>query len=141
MTPSITAPPLSLTDKQIRFEDAVAKLKLQLRANDIDTICTRHISTLEDDLKYFLEGKSEIDPRIAPTFHMLRLAMDFAIVDKVTRGLIFARTAEYERFGEIAESFGLRWGGRWVKRDAAGNIIGGLNDIYHVEYQDLPSGV
>jgi hypothetical protein len=122
MTPSA---PISMTEKQVRFERAVAKLILQCQIQDIDIICTRHISTLDEDLKYFLEGKSLIDPRVKPTMHMLRLAMDFAVIKD---GQITWDAADYQRFGEIAESLGLRWGGLWASA--------GLNDCYHVEYQE-----
>lgn len=123
MTP---APALSTTEKQIRFEVATSKLVIQCSLEDIKLVCFRFISTLAEDLAYLEQGKSEIDPRIRPTNHMLRLAKDFAVIDKITGAFVWARTAEYERFGIIAESFGLRWGGRWLS----------LNDIYHVEYQE-----
>jgi hypothetical protein len=75
-------------------------------------------------LKYFLEGKSQLDPRKGPTNHQKRLAKDFAVIQD--GAFIWSRTPKYERMGAIAESLGLRWGGRWAS----------LNDIYHVEYQE-----
>jgi hypothetical protein len=116
--------PLSMTEKQARFEFLTAKLVIQASIEDIRLICFRFISTLAEDLAYFQQGKSEIDPRIHPTMHMLRLAKDYAVTKD--GGFIWARTAEYERFGIIAESLGLIWGGRWPA----------LGDIFHVQYQE-----
>lgn len=115
------SPQLSLTEKQIRFEYLCAKFILACYLEDIKLICFRFISTFEEDLKHFLEGRSKIDPRFKPTPHMQRLAKDFAIIKdgKFT----WDRTPEYERMGEIAELIGLTWGGRWES----------LNDIYHVQ--------
>ena len=118
------SPQISLTEKQARFELAAAKLVLQASIEDIKLVCFRFISTLDEDLKHFLEGRSKIDPRIKPTAHMMRLAKDYAVIKD--GDFVWTRTPEYERLGEIAESLGLRWGGRWDS----------LNDIYHVEYQE-----
>jgi hypothetical protein len=117
-------PNISLTEKQARFEFLTAKLVLQAALEDIKLICFRFISTLAEDLAFFEQGKSEIDPRDRPTMHMLRLAKDFAIIRD--GNFVWTRTLEYERMGTIAESIGLRWGGRWKS----------LGDIFHVEYQE-----
>lgn len=118
-------PALSLTEKQIRFELACSKLVLQASIEDIRLLCFRFISTLAEDLEHFQGGRSQLDPRVRPTPHMQRLAKDYLVIDKDGHP-VWARTPEYERLGVIAESLGLRWGGRWAS----------LNDIYHVEYQD-----
>ena len=125
------APQLSLTDKQVRFEYLCAKFILACFLEDIHLLCFRFISTQDEDLKHFLEGRSKIDPRVKPTPHMQRLAKDFAVIKDGQ--FIWERTSEYERMGEIAELIGLKWGGRWMKRDESGKIVGGLNDIYHVQ--------
>jgi hypothetical protein len=119
-----TPSPVSTTDKQIRLELLTAKLVIQASIEDIQLVCFRFVATMAEELAYFQAGKSEIDPRIKSTMHMKRLAKDFAVIKDGQ--FIWARTPEYERMGVIAESLGLKWGGRWQS----------LNDIYHVEYQE-----
>jgi hypothetical protein len=119
-----SSPQLSSTEKQVRFELATAKLVIQASIDGIELICFRFISTMAEDLAYFNQGKSEIDPRITPTMHMQRLAKDFAVI--VDGKILWDRNLAYDRVGEIAESLGLRWGGEWKS----------LGDIYHVEYQE-----
>ena len=112
-----------MTDKQVRFLATVAKLILQCQIEDIKIVCYRFITTLEQDLDCFLKKTSEIDPRIYPTMHMMRLAMDFFIIKD---GLPTWNPDDYQRFGTIAEGYGLKWGFRWAA----------LRDAGHVEYQD-----
>jgi hypothetical protein len=119
------APPLSMTEKQARFELLTAKLVLQCALQDISIICYRHRSTLAEDLAYFQQGKSEIDPRIRPTMHMAGLAKDFAIAKG--QDYDWADISAYTKMGELAELLGLRWGGRWTR----------LRDYGHVEYQEV----
>ena len=117
-------PPLSLTEKQARFEFLTAKLVIECSLHQVALICYRHRSTLAEDLKHFKEGRSEIDPTKTPTKHMLGLAKDYAIAKG--QDYDWADISAYTQMGQIAESLGLRWGGRWVK----------LRDYGHVEYQE-----
>ena len=122
-TPSVPPAVLTLAQKQARFENLTAKLVLECAQNGIELICFRFISTQADDLEYYLRGLSEIDPRKQPTMHMLRLAKDYGVVQNGT--INWADAASYLRMGEIAESLGLRWGGRWKT----------IVDQVHIEYQ------
>ena len=123
-TPSVPPAVLSLTQKQARFENLTAKLVLECAANSIELVCFRFISTQADDLEYYLRGLSEIDPRKQPTMHMMRLAKDYAVVQNET--ISWTAVESYLRMGEIAESLGLRWGGRWKT----------IVDQVHIEYRE-----
>ena len=120
----MTPAPISMTEKQVRFERATAKLVLACQVSDINVICYRYIATQVEELANFLAGLSEIDPRIHPTMHQLRLAKDYFIVKD--DGTATWEGADYQKFGEIAEQFGLLWGGRFKR----------LVDCGHVQYQD-----
>ncbi len=119
-----SAPAISTTAKQARFEYLTAKLVIECALQGVVLICYRFISTLAEDLAHFKAGRSDIDPRITPTKHMLRLAKDYMVIKD--GNVVWSRTPEYETLGAIAESLGLRWGGRFKS----------LQDIYHVEYRD-----
>lgn len=121
----MTPAPLSLTEKQARFEFLTAKLVIECALVDNRIICYRARSTFGEDLAYFQQGKSEIDPRVHPTLHMEGLAKDYVIVNGL-KGYDWADIAAYTKMGEIAESLGLKWGGRYVW----------LRDYGHVEYQE-----
>jgi hypothetical protein len=122
MTPT-PALSLSMTEKQARFEYLTSKLVIGCFIQGLSIICYRYRSTLADDLAYFHQGLSEIDPTKTPTKHMLGLAKDYAIAKGVEYD--WADIAAYTKMGELAESLGLRWGGRWK-----------LGDFGHVEYQE-----
>jgi hypothetical protein len=122
-SPPAAPAPLSLTDKQVLFERLSSRLVLALEADGIAVLCFRFIGTFDEELKYFNEGKSQIDPRKKASPHQKRLAKDFVIVKDGV--LVWERTSDYERLGALAEDLGLTWGGRWKS----------LNDIYHVEYR------
>ena len=56
--------------------------------------------------------------------HMMRLAKDYAVVQNET--ISWTAVESYLRMGEIAESLGLRWGGRWKT----------IVDQVHIEYRE-----
>jgi hypothetical protein len=114
---------LSITEKQIRFERASARFVLACQINDISVVCYRYIATLDEELAHFLAGRSEIDPRLHRTMHQDRLAKDYFIVR--ADGTVAWEGMDYQKFGELAEGVGLRWGGRFTR----------LLDYGHVEYQ------
>ena len=122
-SPPASASPLSLTAKQILFERLSSRLVLDAKDAGIEVLCFRFISTFAEDLEHFLNGRSQIDPRLKKTAHMNRLAKDFAVV--VDGVYLWDRSPAYEKLGELAEALGLTWGGRWTS----------LNDIYHVEFR------
>jgi peptidoglycan L-alanyl-D-glutamate endopeptidase CwlK len=119
------SPSLSLTEKQVRFEYLTSKLVIECAIHGVEIICYRHRSTLAEDLAYFQSGLSQIDPRITPTPHMRGLAKDFAIPNADASGYDWSSPG-YDTMGEIAESLGLIWGGRWKT----------LVDKNHVQFQE-----
>jgi hypothetical protein len=119
------------TEARLNFIYMVSKLVFEANINGIKIMPTAFYMTNEEVRQYFLEGKSEVDGYIKKSKHQLWRAMDFVIIkDGVP---IWTRISEYETLGQIWESMGGVWGGRWVKRNAKGEIIGGLNDPYHFE--------
>jgi peptidoglycan L-alanyl-D-glutamate endopeptidase CwlK len=62
------------------------------------------------------------------SLHNQRLALDFCIM----RGakIDWANVGEYERAGKLAESIGIKWGGRF--RNARGRPVG---DFGHIEFK------
>ena len=125
MTPPNAPTALSLTEKQSRFEYLAAKLIVECNINGIFPVSYRWRSTLAEDLAYFNQGLSEIDPRKTPTMHMLGLARDFYLV--IDGKADWANTAAYQKFSGIVTSIvGLKSGGTWVT----------LKDWGHVEYQE-----
>jgi len=118
-----TSTQISTTEKQARFEYLTAKLVIECSLQGIVIICYRYRSTMAEDLAYYRAGLSEIDPTKTATKHMLGLAKDFAIAKG--NAYDWNDTEGYKKMGEIAESLGLKWGGRWK-----------IGDYGHVEYQE-----
>jgi hypothetical protein len=115
---------MNFNQKRILFFRAIGELVRRAAEKGIELMPFGFHHTLEEDLKYFQEGKSRIDPTKKPTKHMLWLAMDMVIIKDGFAA--WDRIPEYEILGEIWESLGGRWGGRWAS----------LGDIYHYEYSD-----
>lgn len=115
---------LTLTQQQARFEFLTAKLVIECTLQGFEVICYRHRSTLAEDLAHFEAGRSRIDPRLTPVPHMRGLAKDYAIPNVDGTGYDWA-SPHYDALGQIAESLGLKWGGRFTS----------LVDKNHVEYQ------
>jgi peptidoglycan LD-endopeptidase CwlK len=78
--------------------------------------------TAEEQHKLFLEGKSKCDGYQRRSKHQDWLAVDLGIVN--AEGTDFLWTdPRYAKLGELGESLGLTWGGRWDS----------LGDVYHFE--------
>jgi peptidoglycan L-alanyl-D-glutamate endopeptidase CwlK len=103
-----------------------SKFIIECSIQNIQIMPTAFFMTAEEVRQYFLEGKSEVDGYVKKAKHQFWLAMDFVIVKDGK--LIWTRTPEYVKAGEIAESLGLVWGGRWF---AEGKTK--FDDIFHVE--------
>jgi hypothetical protein len=116
---------MNFNQTRILFFRAICELVRRAAEKGIELMPFRFYATLEEELKNFMGGKSQIDPTKRPTKHMLWLAIDFVIIKL---GLaVWDRIPEYEILGEIWESLGGKWGGRWVT----------LNDPFHFEYSDI----
>lgn len=99
----------------------IAQLITWAAVHDIELMPYRFHTTLEEDLKEFLLGHSEIDPNKTPTPHMVWEAMDLVIIKN---GLPeWKHIPEYDWLGKEWEKLGGRWGGRWKT----------LVDLYHFE--------
>ena len=112
------------TEKRIYFFRKISQLIEMAFIEDIQLMPFRFYATYEEEKKYFLEGKSHIDPDNHPTKHQLWLAMDFVIIED---GIpIWTRNAKYEWLGKTWKELTVgqgRWGGDWTS----------LNDVYHFE--------
>jgi len=115
---------MNFNQRRILFFRAIGELVRRAAEKGIELMPFGFNHTLEEDLKYFQEGKSLIDPTKKATKHMLWLAMDFIIIKDGKA--VWDRIPEYEILGQIWENLGGRWGGRWAS----------LNDIFHYEYSD-----
>ena len=97
------------------------------RADDIDLLVT---STFRDcasqDALYAIgrtkPGKVVTRARAGQSFHNFRVAFDFVPV--VHGKAVWTDLALFRRCGEIGESLGLEWGGRWQ----------GMRDRPHMQY-------
>jgi hypothetical protein len=112
------------TEKKAHFELLSSRLVEQCSVAGIWIICYRYRATEAEELAYYKAGLSEIDPTKTPTMHMLGLAKDFAVAAADWSGYDWGTIAAYTKMGEIAESLGLLWGGRWTT----------LRDYGHVQY-------
>lgn len=115
---------MNFNQKRVLFFRAIGELVRRAAEKGIELMPFGFYHSLEQDLKLFQEGKSQIDPTKKATNHMIWLAMDFVII-KLNKA-VWDRIPEYEILGQIWESIGGRWGGRWTS----------LDDIYHYEYSD-----
>ena len=93
----------------------------------IDVIITSTYRSIEEQNKLYQQGRSIPGNRVTnakggDSFHNWRVAFDFA---PLKHGKIDWNDVElFKRCGEIAESCGLEWGGRWSK----------LRDYPHCQY-------
>lgn len=71
-------------------------------------------------------GRKVTNARPGHSWHNFGLAWDFVVYD--SSGQPLWRSPEMTRCGEIAESLGMEWGGRWTK----------FVDIPHIQY---PAGI
>lgn len=84
----------------------------------IDVIITSTYRSIEEQNNLYQKGRSRPGNRITnakggDSFHNWRVAFDFA---PLKHGKIDWNDVDlFKRCGEIAESCGLEWGGRWAK--------------------------
>lgn len=84
----------------------------------IDVIITSTYRSIEEQNKLYQQGRSRPGNRVTnakggDSFHNWRVAFDFA---PLKNGKIDWNDVDlFKRCGEIAESCGLEWGGRWTK--------------------------
>jgi len=115
---------MNFNQKRILFFRAIGELVRRAAGKGIELLPFAYYRSLEEELKNFQEGKSLIDPTKRPTRHMVWLALDGVIIKDGKA--VWDRIPEYEILGEIWESLGGRWGGRWPS----------LGDVFHFEYSD-----
>jgi len=108
------------TDKRVRFFKDISYLIETLSNEGIELMPTCFYRTSDEQLTLYNQGKT----KVLHSKHQDWLAMDFVLVKDGE--LIWRRTQEYERAGELWEKLGGTWGGRWES----------LNDIYHFEASD-----
>ena len=87
-------------------------------ANGIDALITSTYRDAESQNALYaqgrtLPGKKVTNVRGGDSFHNWRVAFDFVPV--VGGKAVWNDNATWERCGDIAESVGLEWGGRWKK--------------------------
>jgi peptidoglycan L-alanyl-D-glutamate endopeptidase CwlK len=109
------------TAARLNFIYLISKLVIEARVNNIQIMPFNFFLSAEEVHKYFLEGKSQVDGYVKKAKHQFWQAMDLVII-KDGRP-VWDRIPEYELLGQIWESMGGVWGGRWKS----------LNDIYHFE--------
>lgn len=108
--------------KRTEFLQKIAMLIVRAELGGIPLICFYFHRTAEDQNRLFKEHKSNCDGYTKLSKHQLWLAMDFVILDDA--GIcVWDHESRYEILGEIWESYGGTWGGRWDS----------LKDIYHFE--------
>jgi len=108
--------------KRVDFLAKIAKLILRAELGGIPLLCFYYHRTAEDQNRLFKEGKSNCDGYKKISKHQVWRAMDFVILDDDGK-CIWNHEARYEVLGEIWESLGGTWGGRWDS----------LKDLYHFE--------
>ncbi len=107
-------------EKRVKFFQLIAQLILDCKNSGIELMPTCYHRTIDEQIRLFKQGKS----KTLKSKHLNWLAMDFVLIKNGEP--VWSRTQEYEKAGEIWESLGGTWGGRWDK----------LNDIYHFELKD-----
>jgi len=109
-------------DRRRIFAIRLSNLLLLAETASIPIVIFAYYRTAEEQHKLFLEKKSKCDGYQRRSKHQDWLACDIGIVN--AEGTDFLWTDErYRKLGELGESLGLTWGGRWAS----------LNDVYHFE--------
>jgi len=115
------------TEDRINFEYNFAVLTLRAKVKNIRLITTSFLRTAPQQLKLFIQKRSNCDGYKSKSKHQLGRARDLLIIDKV--GLeVWDHVPEYDILGETWESLGGTWGGRWYKDGKTK-----FDDCYHFE--------
>jgi peptidoglycan L-alanyl-D-glutamate endopeptidase CwlK len=111
----------------------------ECRENGIDVIITSTVRTMEEQNDLYAQGRTKPGKRVTnakagQSYHNHRCAFDFCPV--VAGKAMWNDSATFIKCGEIAESLGLEWAGRWktMKELAHCQYTGGLT------IADLQSG-
>lgn len=101
------------------------------KAHGIDVIITSTYRDNESQTALYNQGRTTKGPKVTnakagESFHNYRCALDFAPI--VNGKINWNDTATFTKCGEIAESVGLEWAGRWksFKELAHCQYTGGL---------------
>jgi len=109
---------MAKTEDRVRFFKDICDLIVELKGLGIDFMPTCFYRSPEDQKTLYNLGKS----KTLNSAHQDWLAIDFVLVKNGK--LIWNEDPGYQKAGEIWESMGHTWGGRWPS----------LNDIYHFEF-------
>ena len=109
-----------MTANRVKFFQDISIMITQLSNEGIEFMPTCFYRTQAEQEDMVKKGVS----KTLNSKHTKWLAIDFVLVKD--GNLIWLRCSEYERAGEIWESLGNTWGGRWQS----------LNDIYHFELKE-----
>lgn len=112
------------TEKRIEFFRLVSIFVQRADIGGIRLMPFAFFRTPQEQKVEFDEGNSLCDGTKKRSRHQSWLAMDFVIVEDGGK-LVWNHNARYEILGEIWESLGGRWGGRFKPKP----------DCFHFEYR------
>ena len=99
------------------MQDKYIQFKARMTDAGIDFIITCTKRTQEEQEELYAQGRTKPGKIVTWTLkskHIEGRAFDIAILKN---GKITWDTADYQQAGEIGESAGLQWGGRWKSPD------------------------
>jgi peptidoglycan L-alanyl-D-glutamate endopeptidase CwlK len=99
-------------------EKALELIKVAKREG-INILITQGLRTIEEQNQLYAKGRTAPGKKVTNakggySYHNYGLAFDFAIYNKDGRTLNWNVDNEWMRVGELGESLGLEWGGRWT---------------------------
>ena len=117
----------SLTDLNPKVAALCSKFIEKCKANNIDVIITSTYRDKESQDALYAQGRTTVGKKVTnakggQSFHNYKVAFDF--VPLVNGKAMWNDSALFIRCGEIAESVGLEWAGRWKK----------FNEMAHCQY-------
>jgi len=117
------------TEKRIRFIQTLARFISQAEAEQISFIIWTHYRSPQDQNYLYQQGRTRpgkiltnADGHILLSEHQKWLAVDILVIKDGAQ--LWDHEPEYDRLGEIWESLGGTWGGRWHSPSG---------DIFHFE--------
>ena len=117
----------SLTDLNPKVAALCSKFIEKCKANNIDVIITSTYRDKESQDALYAQGRTTVGKKVTnakggQSFHNYKVAFDF--VPLVNGKAMWNDSALFIKCGEIAESVGLEWAGRWKK----------FNEMAHCQY-------
>lgn len=108
----------SLSDLNPKVAALASEFINRCKNEGIDVIITSTYRDAESQNKLYAQGRTEPGKKVTnakagQSFHNWRVAFDFVPV--VNGKAAWNDVALFTKCGEIAESVGLEWAGRWVK--------------------------